>query len=506
MSSGYPDGGRCERNGPTLWPQGREESVIQRHDLFGTDGIRGTTEPAAYSERSLLLTPELALRVGQAAGRLAVRELSGGAAPAPLVLGRDPRISGQMLESALLAGLLSQGVDVLCVGVIPTPGVAHLACRLGAPLGIVISASHNPAGDNGIKFFGGDGYKLADDLEATIEANVNDSQATFLPQPSRDLGRRIDGQGLQRLYAHYLQRSWRAEHDLSGLHVVLDCADGATAHLAPAIFRRLGAQVTAVASNPDGLNINQSYEYITPRRLADTVMDLHADVGIAFDGDGDRVIMVDERGCVIDGDAMMGILARHMKERGQLPGDVVVTTSMSNFGLHDSLAEIGVQVVETRVGDRWVMAEMLACKATLGGERSGHILIFDRDQTTGDGIYTALAMLAASVDAGPRASLSTLAAQVPHYPQFIESAAVPPAKPPLEGVDGVQRTVAWLRDRLGADADINVRYSGTEDKLRLSVRARAAGDADAMAEVVRQGLDRLVAAIVAHVGGPRAED
>jgi len=447
----------------------------------------------------------VALRVGQAAGRLVVRELSSGAPP-PLVLGRDPRISGQMLESALLAGLLSQGLDVLCVGVIPTPGVAHLARRMEASLGIVISASHNPASDNGIKFFGGDGYKLADDLEATIEADVSDPQAAFLPQPSRALGRRIDGQGLQQVYARYLQQGWRAEGDLEGLHVVLDCADGATAYLAPDVFRRLGAQVTAVACNPDGLNINQSYEYITPRRLADTVTDLHADVGIAFDGDGDRVIMVDERGAVIDGDAIMGILARHMQERGQLPGDVVVTTPMSNFGLHDSLAEIGVQVVETRVGDKWVMAEMLARQATLGGERSGHILIFDHEQTTGDGIYTALAILAVAVDAAPAASLSTLAAQVPHYPQFIESAAVPPAKPPLDCVDGVQQAIVWLRGRLGADTDINVRYSGTEDKLRLSVRARAADDADAMAEAVCQALDRMVEAIVAHIGGPRAED
>jgi phosphoglucosamine mutase len=461
--------------------------------LFGTDGIRGTTEAAASESRQLVLTPELLLRIGHAAG-VVVRQMTGSSVGRYVVVGRDPRASGVMLEAAVTAGLVAEGFSVIQAGVIPTPGIAFLARRLGASIGAVISASHNPVVDNGIKFFGNDGYKLPDEWEDEIEGLLADPDRVFHAVESRSLGRVSLGRDLSQIYVSYLLQSWCGERDLSGYSVFLECANGATSDVAPEVFRRLGCNVTVLGGSPDGLNINETYEYINPARFAQRVVEAGADVGIAFDGDGDRVILVDERGDTVDGDAIMGILARYMQPRGLLPGDFVVTTQMSNYGLHESLEEVGIRVAETAVGDKYVMRRIREDGGTLGGERSGHILIFDRDHTTGDGIYTALAVLAAMVNTG-EAKLSELAAAVPHYPQFIESVAVPPSKPSLEGVPEVQDILEGLKSALGSDADIVARYSGTEDKLRLSVRCHADGDVDQMLTEARGALRRIAGVI-----------
>ncbi len=462
--------------------------------LFGTDGIRGTTEIAAAESRRLVLTPELALRVGHAAGTV-VSQHGDSPSRRTAVIGRDPRMSGDMLQAALSAGLVAQGVTVIDAGEIPTPGVAFLARQLGACVGIMISASHNPVTDNGIKFFGGDGYKLPDAWEEEIELHILTSDRAFDAVEARSLGRVHTARELNQLYLSFLLQSWLGERDLMGYSIFLECAHGATSYVAPEVFRRLGANVTVLGGNPDGLNINTTYEYVDPRQFAQRVLDAGADLGIAFDGDGDRVILVDDRGGTVDGDTMMGVLARYMQPLNRLPGDFVVTTQMSNYGLHESLRSVGVRVIETEVGDKYVMRRMREDGGTLGGERSGHILLFDRDHTTGDGIYTALTVLAAMVNQDG-AALSQLAAAVPHYPQFIESVAVPPSKPRLADIPAVEEVLGQLRNIVGASTDINIRYSGTEDKLRLSVRCHAAGEVDQMQSAAREALRKIAGIIV----------
>jgi len=462
--------------------------------LFGTDGIRGTTEVAAAESRKLVLTPELALRVGHAAG-MVVSQHCDLPSRRTAVIGRDPRMSGDMLQAALSAGLIAQGVTVIDAGEIPTPGVAFLARQLGAFVGVMISASHNPVIDNGIKFFGGDGYKLPDAWEEEIELHILAADRAFDAVEARSLGRVRIARELSQLYVSFLLQSWLGERELTGYSIFLECAHGATSHVAPEVFRRLGASVTVLGGNPDGLNINTTYEYVDPRRFAQRVLDAGADLGIAFDGDGDRVILVDDQGGTVDGDTMMGLLARYMQPLGRLPGDFVVTTKMSNYGLHESLRSVGVRVIETDVGDKYVMRRMREDGGTLGGERSGHVLLFDRDHTTGDGIYTALTVLAAMVNQNG-AALSQLAAAVPHYPQFIESVAVPPSKPRLADIPAVQEVLDQLRNTVGATTDINIRYSGTEDKLRLSVRCHADGEVDRMQSAAREALRRIAEIIV----------
>jgi len=463
--------------------------------LFGTDGIRGTTEISGADARLLVLTPELALRIGQAAGAVA-REWYALQSGGSVVVGRDPRISGPMLEMAVTAGLVAQGFTVMQVGVVPTPGVAFLTRQLGASLGVVVSASHNPVTDNGIKFFDRDGYKVSSEWEESVESLVVGPDRTIRATETRLLGNVCSRQDLAQAYVSYLLQSWRPDRDLSGYSVLLDCANGAASRVAPEVFRRMGCQVSVVAGEPDGLNINQTYEYVYPTRFAKQVTEAGADVGIAFDGDADRVILVDERGGTVDGDTIIGILARYLQSRSALPGDFVVTTQMSNFGLHDSLKDAGIRVVETAVGDRHVMQRMREDGGTLGGERSGHILVFDRGHTTGDGVYTALRVVEAMVNQG-HAKLSELAAQVRRYPQFIESMTVPAAKPPLEHLPAAQAVLRGLRDALGGDADVKMRYSGTEDKLRLSVRCHTDSAVESMRSEAQQSLRRIAEIIAA---------
>ena len=494
--------------------------------LFGTDGIRGTTSNGETAR--LKLTPALSVCIGQAIGELVRQELSGRGEKLA-VIGRDPRISGRMIESALTAGLLAQGVDVVQAGIIPTPGVAVLLKKLGARAGIVISASHNPAGDNGIKVFGPDGYKLSDEFEEFVQSRVpaldqlvaasrevvsnpvllDERLESFtgivrqfdeapVPLDTYELGTIRAGVHAEQMYIEALVHLWQGDGDLSGKLLLLECAHGAASHIAPAVFRRLGARVEVVSGSPDGLNINESYEYLEPRRFRQQVLAAGADAGIAFDGDADRVLLVDENGQVVDGDVIMTILARDMLARDRLAHRTIVTTNMSNLGLHESLEQIGVRVVETRVGDRYVMEEMLANGYTLGGERSGHILLFDGEQTTGDGIHTALAVMAAMTrQRGAR--LSDLAAVMPRYPQFIGSAAIE-ARPDLDEVEPIQEILARLRSGLGSRADINLRYSGTENKVRLSVRGCGEDRADLIDKQAAEALKQIASAISSWSG------
>jgi phosphoglucosamine mutase len=374
-----------------------------------------------------------------------------------------------MLQSVLAAGLMSQGVDVMLLGVIPTPGVAYLTHTHQAQLGIVISASHNPSDHNGVKIFGANGFKIPDEVEDEIERLLLYSDARFDAVPAERLGKSRDVSAWRQDYVDHLVNMWGAGRSLEGRRVVLDCANGATSEIAPQVFRRLGADVVAMESTPDGFNINDHYEYIWPETLRAAVLREKACAGIAFDGDGDRVMMVDEKGGFVNGDAIMAILARDMQRRGLLTNNAIVSTPMSNLGLRASLAEVGIRLEETAVGDRFVLQRMIEENYALGGEQSGHILILRDGQTTGDGIYTALAVLRA-VESGPDQSLSALAACIQEFPEYLISIDVP-RKPPLQALPEVQAALRRLHASLGESVDVSLRYSGTESKLRLNVRA-----------------------------------
>ncbi len=444
--------------------------------LFGTDGIRGVANQWP-------LSPDFVVRLGQAMGKVIPREEG-----RPVVaIGRDTRVSGHMLESALAAGLISQGVDILHLGVMTTPGIAYLSAALGVHLGVVISASHNPYEDNGIKIFGPDGFKIPDEMEEEIE-RIAQSEALDEPDVRcSNLGRRIKGHDCCQDYLNYLQGVINGPRPLEGMHIALDCANGAASELAPIVFERLGARLVLVNDKPDGLNINQGYDSLQPKLVQDLVLKEGADMGVAFDGDGDRAILVDERGNFIDGDYIMAILAREMKVRARLQNDIVVATVMSNLGLERSLREAGIALERTPVGDRFVSQRMLQGDFSLGGEQSGHIIIFGDGHTTGDGIYTALKV--AEVMVSRSTTLSHLASCMQKYPQVLVNVKVP-CKPPLEDIPEIQRQVERAKAALGDEGRIVLRYSGTENLARVMIEG---GDqeliereAQALADVIRQ--------------------
>jgi phosphoglucosamine mutase len=432
--------------------------------LFGTDGIRGQANRWP-------LTADFALKMGQAAAQVVRRN---GAARPQVVIGRDPRLSGRMLESALAAGLMSQGVDVMLAGVITTPGVAYLTRVHRAQLGIVISASHNPFDHNGIKVFGANGFKIPDETEIEIERLLLDADLESGGADAIGLGRSWDASDWRQEYVDHLVSVWAerkggADHLLRGKRVVLDCANGATSAIAPEVFHRLGAEVVVMESAPDGININEHYEYIRPESLRAAVLRERAFAGVAFDGDGDRVMLVDEKGGFLNGDAMLAILARAMKRQGGLTNNAVVSTPMSNWGLKTSLEEAGIRLEETSVGDRFVLQRMIEENYALGGEQSGHIILLRDGQTTGDGIYTALAVLQVTQNE-PGRSLSMLGACIREFPECLVNIDVP-SKPPLQTIPEVQAALQRLQEALGDNVDITLRYSGTESKLRLKIRA-----------------------------------
>ena len=440
--------------------------------LFGTDGVRGL----ANSD----LTAELALDLSVAAAHVLGEAGAFGDRRPIAVVGRDPRASGEFLEAAVVAGLASAGIDVLKVGVLPTPAVAFLTGTLDADLGVMLSASHNPMPDNGIKFFARGGQKLDDAVENAIEARLREP---WKRPTGAGVGRVRDyPEGLERYVSHIVGG---APHRLDGLKVVVDCAHGAAYEAAPEALRLLGADVVTVCAEPDGLNINDGCGSTHIDGLAEVVLEHGADVGIAHDGDADRCLAVDAKGSVVDGDQILAILALAMRDAGTLRGNTVVSTVMSNEGFRLAMREAGIDVIDTAVGDRYVLEAMKAGGYSLGGEQSGHVILLDRG-TTGDGVQTAVNVLAQVAATGR--PLAELAGVVERLPQVLVN--VPKVdKSRVELDDGVQRAVAEVEAELGETGRVLLRPSGTEPLVRVMVEAGTAEQAEALA--------RRLAAVVA---------
>ncbi|MBD2866128.1 phosphoglucosamine mutase [Paenibacillus oceani] len=416
---------------------------------FGTDGVRGIANKE--------LTPELAYKIGRCGGFVLTQH-----AEKPVVLiGRDTRVSGPMLEAALVAGLLSIGADVVRLGVISTPGVAYLTRTSGADAGVMISASHNPVEDNGIKFFGSDGFKLFDETELEIE-RLLDAATDELPRPvGGDLGTVSDDSEAKFRYADYLKTT--ISRSFQGLKIVLDCAHGAAYELAPAIFRDLGAGVHTIGAEPNGRNINDNCGSTHPEDLKREVLRLGADLGLSFDGDADRLIAIDETGEEVDGDYMLSICGEAMKRAGTLKNDTIVTTVMANLGFFKGVEQLGMNAVQTAVGDRYVMEEMRKGGYNLGGEQSGHMIFLDYN-TTGDGILSALQLVQTVVESGKR--LSELKSLMSKYPQVLVNVRVAD-KSKLKGNAAIEQTIRDVEQRFAGNGRVLVRPSGTESLVRV---------------------------------------
>lgn len=417
--------------------------------LFGTDGIRGIAN--LYP-----MTPQLAMIVG----RTAVYILKKDNITPMIVLGKDTRISCDMLECALIAGITSAGGDVLKAGVVPTPAISYLTRYFKADSGIVISASHNPFNDNGIKFFGADGFKLKDEIEEQIEKNLSND----FPYPTGDkIGRVIDV--LVEAEQKYLDFLKGISSNLEGKRIVLDCANGATSRIAPELLKRLGAEVITINCQPNGVNINLNCGALHPEIATEVVREQKADLAFCFDGDGDRVIAVDENGKIIDGDKIIVICGRYLKSQGKLNNNLIVSTVMSNLGFDIALKKLGIDFVKTQVGDRYVMEEMINKKSVLGGEQSGHLIFFELNNT-GDGILTALQLL--KVIQHENQPLSQLAKLMEKLPQVLLNIPVR-SKPDLNTIPEIRDAIKEAEDKLGEKGRILVRYSGTENKARVMI-------------------------------------
>jgi phosphoglucosamine mutase len=422
--------------------------------LFGTDGIRGVANRFPMSV-------EVALKVGKALTYL----LSKQEKHPRILIGKDTRLSGYMFENALVAGICSMGGEAILLGPIPTPGIAFLVRDMRAQAGIVISASHNPFYDNGIKIFGPDGFKLPDHLEEEIEELVLDEDFDKEGPTGPDIGRArrmVDGLGR---YLVFLKRTFPQELDLKGMRIVLDCANGATYKVGPVLFWELGAEVIPMEVEPDGLNINQGCGALYPEKMAQKVVEFGADLGLAFDGDGDRVIFSDRKGRIYDGDCIMALCGLEMAKRGGLKGNAVVATVMSNLGLDLCLKQQGIKVIRTKVGDRYVVEEMLRGGYNLGGEQAGHIVFLDHT-TTGDGLITALKVLSILRENGK--DLSDYCDLMKPFPQVRYDVKVR-EKVPLSELPELQDLISEAEKALSDRGRILVRYSGTEPVLRIMV-------------------------------------
>ena len=423
---------------------------------FGTDGVRG--------EANVELTPELAFKLGRCGGYVLSQHESGDQRPRVLV-GRDTRISGQMLENALIAGLLSVGIEVFQLGVISTPGVAYLTRVQKASAGVMISASHNPAQDNGIKFFGGDGFKLVDDQELEIEALL-DAKEDLLPRPSAEGLGSVEEfpEGLLK-YSQFLEQT--IPGDLSGLKVCLDAANGATATSVNRLFADLETEFYTIGTNPNGLNINAGVGSTHPEKLAEFVLEKGADVGLAFDGDGDRVIAVDELGNIVDGDKIMYICAKYLASKKRLKQDTIVTTVMSNLGFHKAVESIGLKDVITQVGDRYVVEEIRKNYYNFGLEQSGHMIFLDFN-TRGAGMLSGIQLLNIMKQTGKK--LSELAEEVTIYPQKLVNIRVSNKDGAME-VPAIKAVIDEAEAEMNGEGRILVRPSGTEPLLRVMAEA-----------------------------------
>lgn len=428
--------------------------MVELH-YFGTDGVRGIANKE--------LTPELAFRLGRMGGAVLTRHAEG--RQAKVLVGRDTRISGEMLESALVAGLLSVGIEILKLGVISTPGVSYLVPTQSADAGVQITASHNPAEDNGIKFFGADGFKLSDELEAEIEALL-DAPVDELPRPAAEgLGTvSFFPEGAAK-YLSYLQTT--TPDDLSGMKIAIDAANGATSSSVTKLFADLDADFVTMATNPNGLNINDGVGSTHPEAISAFTVENNAQVGLAFDGDGDRLIAVDENGDIVNGDKIMFIVGKYLSEHGRLRQDTIVTTVMSNIGMYKAMDEHNIASVKTAVGDRYVVEEMVKNGFNVGGEQSGHVVFLDW-ASTGDGMLTGLQLLQVVKDTGK--PLSELAAEMTEYPQVLINVQVTDKKAALDNA-AIQAIIADVEERMAGDGRVLVRPSGTQDLLRVMVEA-----------------------------------
>jgi phosphoglucosamine mutase len=449
--------------------------------LFGTDGVRGVANVHP-------MTAEMALQLGRALA-FVVRN---GPHRHRIVIGKDTRLSGYMLEQAIASGICSMGVDVMLCGPLPTPGIAFITQSMRADAGVVISASHNPYQDNGIKFFSHDGFKLPDEVELEIERLVFGGEGDLDFQALRPTATRIgkakridDAKGR---YAQFLKSIFPKDLTLEGLTVVVDCAHGAAYHVAPDVFEELGAKVIPLAVEPDGTNINDGCGAVHPEGMAKAIREHGAQLGLALDGDADRLILADETGRIVDGDAIMAIVGRDLIRQATLSKNTVVATVMSSLGLERALAEVGGRVVRTQVGDRYVVEEMRKHGYNFGGEQSGHLIFLDH-VTTGDGVAAALNVLAVMQRDGR--SLSELARCFQPVPQVLVNVAVK-EKRPLAELPAVGMAIAAAEKALGADGRVLVRFSGTENKVRVLVEGpdaqRIQGMADGIAGALREAL------------------
>lgn len=441
--------------------------------LFGTDGVRGVANLDP-------MTSEMAMQLGRAAAHIFMRR----AGRHQIVIGKDTRVSGYMLESALMAGICSMGVDVLLVGPMPTPAIAFLTRSLRADAGVVISASHNPYQDNGIKFFSNDGFKLPDEVEARIEELIISDEISHL-RPTADLiGKAYRIDDAEGRYIEFVKRSLPRDLDFQGIKLVVDCANGAAYKVAPTVLRELGAIVEVMANKPDGMNINAGCGAVHPELLQDAVLYHKADVGIALDGDADRAVFVCERGTVIDGDHVMAALALDLHQNGLLAKQTLVGTVMSNFGLELSMSKAGVKLIRTPVGDRYLLERMLAEGYNFGGEQSGHFIFLDHN-TTGDGLISALQIL--SLMKRTKKPLSELAKAMTAVPQVLVNVPVT-KKPQLESIPDINYALQESERRLNGCGRVLIRYSGTEPLLRIMVE----GEQPTMVKEVAEDLARVV--------------
>jgi phosphoglucosamine mutase len=470
--SGRSNGSPSPSNGA-----GGPDTCVATRRLFGTDGIRGVANVSP-------MTPELALQLGRAVTFVAGR----GIKHAPRILiGKDTRLSGYMIETAIASGVCSMGGRVMLCGPLPTPAVAHLTVSMRADAGIVISASHNPYDDNGIKIFGGDGFKLPDGAEAEIEELMaNDAL----------LGQRPTGPGIGRAqriedargrYVVFVKNTFPRELSLDGVSVVVDAAHGAAYLVAPLVFRELGAKLTSLGVKPNGVNINRDAGALHPDNVRAEVVKRQAQIGIALDGDADRVIIVDEQGQIVDGDAVMAMCAARMLEAGELRKKTVVATVMSNLGLERAIEKLGGKLVRTAVGDRYVVEAMREGGYNLGGEQSGHLIFLDH-ASTGDGIVAALQVLAIMMRSGRR--LSELAKEaMERVPQVLENLTLP-ARRPIDEMKHLTGASAKIRKALGAEGRVLIRWSGTEPKLRIMIEGPDEGRIGAWAKELAEAARR----------------
>lgn len=448
--------------------------------LFGTDGIRGTSNQYP-------MTPEVVVKVGQAIGHLIRKKIiSSPSQTNKVVIGKDTRLSGYMIEQALSSGLNSMGINVQLVGPLPTPGISYLARTMRAAAGIVISASHNAYQDNGIKIFGPDGYKLDDKLEKEIETLVAEVDLSKMLPPSKEVGRTKRIEDAQGRYIVYAKSAFPLEYTLDGLRIVLDTAHGAAYKVAPAIFEELGAEVMHVGNQPNGTNINDKVGALHPSLISQAVVQYRADVGIGLDGDADRVVMIDEKGKLINGDHILAICALHMKTKNRLRNDTIVVTQMSNFGLEKKMSEYGIKVIKTNVGDKHVVDEMRRGQFSLGGEQSGHIIFLDQS-TTGDGTVAALNVLSVMKETGKK--MSELANIFEDMPQVLINCRVR-SRVELSQIKGYQKILNEKEAELNGEGRIFIRYSGTEPLIRILVEGPDKKKINSIAEELATFLEK----------------